>query len=151
MVSLNKEFFVEESLKKIVTGDLFSYAHPVIPIKTKGRTYGSVSRQAAARGIVLPDLPLGTAAFQDPYIFVAFWSDDNDYTPEHFYDCAAAVMSRAASNHVPLIALPLLGGKEAMENLWSVEKGLFDAGDNLNNMGFDIPDHVYVTDHGATR
>lgn len=145
MVQFNKQFFIDESEKKIVKGDLFTYANPVIPIKTKGRTYGSISRQAVERGIKLPDLALGTALFQDPYIFVAFWSDDNAYTLEHFIECAAAVMSRSANAYVPLIAMPLLGGKEAMPNLWAVEKGLFDMGDIVNSMGFDIPEHIYVT------
>lgn len=147
----SNEFFKEECLKKIVQGDIFTYKNPVITIKTKGRAYGSISKQAVERGISLPELSLGFAEYREPYIFVALWDDENEYSEEHMYRCAAAVMSRAASHHVSLIAMPLLGGKEAMAHLWLVEKALFEAGDNLHNMGFPIPEHVYVTDHGATR
>ena len=144
MKPLSKEFFEEEAQKKLVYADIFTYKNPVITIKTKGRTYGALSRHVDKLGVKLPDLALGTAAFIDPYIFVALWDDESPYSPQHLSACAVAILNVAFRNDVKLIAMPPLGGKAGMKHLWIVEAALFEAGDVMDNAGFEIPEHVYV-------
>lgn len=141
---LSKEFFEEEALKKITEGDIFTHKNPVITIKTKGRPYGKLSQHVVKLGVPLPDLALGTAVFQDPYIFVALWDDESTYSDEHLYHCCESIMRAASVNHLERFAMPLLGGKEGFRLRGVVEKALFDMGDVLHNMGFPIPEHVYV-------
>lgn len=138
--------FRNAAVKKIVSGDLFSWRNPVITIKTKGRTYGALSRHADSLGVPLPDLVLGCAAFLDPYIFVALWDDESPYTPQLFASCAATILHTASRNGIPLVAIPLLGGKkEAMSQLGIVEEALVLAADDLDDRECPVPDWIYVT------
>lgn len=140
------EIFRLEAMKKVVHGDLFVWKNPVITIKTRGRTYGALSRHAATLGVRLPDLVLGCAAFHDPYIFVALWEDESAYTPRLFASCGASILNAASRANVPLFAIPLLGDKrEAVENLGYVEQALCDAADELDSRERPVPDWVYVT------
>lgn len=148
---LSKEYFEQEAQQKLVHGDIFTFKNPVITIKTKGRTYGALSRHVDELGVKLPDLALGTACFQDPYIFVALWDDENAYSHRLMADCAVAILNVAHRNDVKLIAMPPLGGKEGMTHLWIVESALFDAGEPMDNAGFEIPKHVYVTNKKINR
>ena len=141
---LSKEYFEEEALKKITEGDIFAHKNPVITIKTKGRPYGKLSQHVVKVGVTLPHLTLGRAVFQEPYIFVALWDDESSCSPQHLYACCMSIMGAASTNHLERFAMPLFGGKEAMNLLGVVEKALFDAGDSLDNMGFPIPEYVYI-------
>lgn len=141
------EFFQKEALTKLIHGDLFSYKNPVIPIKTRGRSYGSISIRVQEMGVKIPDIPHLTAAFKDPYIFIALWGDEGEYSPEDIFDCAAAGLLAASLNQIPLVAFPVLGGKSGDKYLWAAEKGLFVERENIEEaMGFShVSDHVFVT------
>jgi hypothetical protein len=142
-----KEFFEEESRKRVVEGDLFGYPNPVIPIKTKGRWYGALSREAVRRGANLPDLTLGQARFVDPFLFIAVRGDESDCDEETLHTCAASVLDVASRQmRLDRLVLPVLGGRDRLKYLWIVERGLFEMADYLDAAGFPIPEHVYVTD-----
>ena len=142
-----KEWFEKEAQSHLVAGDLFTFKNPVIPIKTRGRWYGALSQRVVDQGMKLPDLGKNAWEFVDPYIFVALWGDEGDYTPEDIFDCAAITMHIASTQlRLPKLALPVLGGKEGMQWLWAAERGIFEESDYLDAAGFPIPDHVYVTD-----
>lgn len=143
---LDKPFFEQEALEKLTFGNLFDYETPVIPIKTAGRSYGSISRQVVDRGFAIPDVPLGGARFAAPYIFVALWSDDSRYTAKLLGACGASCMRVASQRAMPRLVLPLLGGKEGMSWLWAVGKGILEQGDELDEADQFVPDHIYVTD-----
>ena len=146
MMTQDSEIFRLEAMKKIVHGDLFAWKNPVITIKTRGRTYGALSRHAAKLGVPLPDLVLGCAAFHDPYIFVALWEDESAYTPRLFASCGASILNAASRGNVPLVAIPLLGDKkEAVKNLGFIEQALCESADELDSRERPVPDWVYVT------
>ena len=50
--------------ERLRTGDLFEQSVVVVPIKTKGRWYGSISRAVVAEGVQLPELALGCAEYR---------------------------------------------------------------------------------------
>ena len=140
------ESFGLEAMKKVVHGDLFTWKNPVITIKTRGRTYGRLSRHADELGLALPDLMLGCASFQDPYIFVALWDDESAYSPRLLSSCAASILSAASRNNVALVAIPLLGDKkDAVNNLRLIEEALCKTADELDARDRHVPDWIYVT------
>lgn len=142
-----REFFETEARTHLVRGDLFSYENPVIPIKTKGRWYGSISRRVVDQGVILPDLRLCQAQFLAPYIFVALWDDGSTYDDRTIRSCAAACMAVASQQELDVLALPIFGGKGGEKYLWLMERGIFEMTDLLDEAGAHVPDrYVYVTD-----
>ena len=145
------ERFEKLGRERIVVGDLFAYDVAVIPIQTKGRYYGSISRALAAKGVPVPDLALGCAVYVESvpgrgYMFVALWSDDNTYTPAHIYACGRACIRRASTLRLPQLAFPLLGGNERFRFVGAMEKAVDDAMDEADERDQHMPEVVFVTD-----
>ena len=148
---LPQEFFEKEAREHLREGDLFSYKSPVIPIMTKGRAYGSLSKQVVARGIKLPDLPLCNTGFQDGFIFLALWDDNSTYDEQTMYDCAAACHGMASLQQLDTLVMPILGGKGGEKYLWIVERGIFEHSESMDSMGlYYPPNHIFVTDKIVT-
>lgn len=142
---MDKAFFEEEAAQKLRHGNIFDYKNPVITIKTGGRTYGRLSRQAAERGAVMPDIALATAKFVDPYIFVALWNDQNTYSPKLIADCAASAVIEAYRHKIELVAFAPLGGNQGMQYLWAAEQAIFMEETKKTDAGLWFPEHVFVT------
>jgi hypothetical protein len=147
----NKDFFEKEARTRVREGDLFSFENPVIPVMTRGRAYGTLSRRVFREGHVIPDLGHHCAVFQAPYIYVALWDGETGgYTAEGIFDVAAACMGVAAKQKLKRLVMPMFGGNEAYKYLWAAERGIFEQSDFLDSAGFDVPDHIYVTDKIVT-
>jgi hypothetical protein len=110
---LTTEQLRRNALERLVTADLLEFDRPVIPIKTRARWYGALSRGAIARGATLPDLARGTARLAGGFIFVALWGDEGPYTPDLVSDCASAAFCVAAALGMERVAFPALGGSTA--------------------------------------
>jgi predicted exporter len=141
----------------LVEGDLFKETDTVvIPVKTRGRTYGVLSQIAARQGAAFPDLPLqGAKWVQRPskpdFLFVAFWSDEDDpHDPAAFEQnvvyCVESSVTCAAIADVKRLAFPLLGGRRGYEALPGMALGVELASDGLDITGLgEVPDIVFVT------
>jgi hypothetical protein len=145
------EHFRKLAHERIVVGDLFTYEVPVIPIKTHGQWYGSISRAVAQQGVSFPDLALGCAELVvtptgRTLIFVALWNEENTYTPAHIYNCTAACLKQASVHRVPRLALPLLGGNQRHRFIGAMEQAVDDAMDETDEKNEYMPEVVFVTD-----
>jgi hypothetical protein len=145
------EHFRKLARERTVVGDLFNFDAAVVPIKTRGQYYGSISRAVAQQGVSFPDLALGCAelvvtASGRTFIFVALWSDDNIYTPALIYNCTAACLKQASLHRLPKIALPLLGGNQRHRFIGAMEQAVDDAMDETDEEGEHMPEVVFVTD-----
>ena len=150
-VTARDAHFRELARQRIVVGDLFTYAVTVIPIKTKKQYYGSISREVAAKNILLPDLALGCAEYVEAspgsgFVFVALWNDDNLYSPSHIYGCTRACIKQASRHALAQIAFPLLGGNERAKFIGAMEQAVDDAMDEADERDEPMPDVVFVTD-----
>jgi hypothetical protein len=137
--------------ERTVVGDLLTFDAAVVPIKTRGRWYGSISRAVANQGVSFPDLALGCAelvvmASGRTLIFVALWSDDSTYSPTLIYNCTAACLKQASLHRVPKIALPLLGGNQRHRFTGAMEQAVDDAMDEADEKNEHMPEVVFVTD-----
>lgn len=147
----SKEWFKSEAEKKIVEGNIFDFDNPVITCMTGGRAYGSISKEVMKRGVKIPELEYGKAKFVAPYIFIAMWDDESQHTDLFLSDCGAAIMSIAAGAGLEKVHMPFMGGrKDCLDKLAAVEKGAFEMGDHLDDGGFIVPEHAYVTDKSIT-
>ena len=152
----SKEIYEKLAHERLIVGDLFAYDVPVIPIKTQGRWYGQLSRAVVDKGVTLPDLTLGQARFVPTtegkgYLFLALWSDDNSYSERLIAGCVHACVAEASRKGVPLVALPILGGKrEGPRLLHAMERGVEEATDQLGAADRPVPDVVFVTDMRLT-
>jgi hypothetical protein len=145
------EYFRQVARERIVVGDLFTYAVAVVPIKTRGQYYGSISRAVARRGLAFPDLALGCAEYVEVsarkgFVFVALWNDDNLYSPSHVYNCTRACLKQASRHALAQVAFPLLGGNERHKLIGAMEQAVDDAMDETDERDEPMPDVVFVTD-----
>lgn len=117
---------------RVCEGDILDRQHFVVPIKTKGRSYGAISRAFVKRypncdlpvlkhlevsePLVLQKEPLKTATF------VAYWDDTGAYTANNMSLCASRSILKLANwwleYHGPgweewTISLPLFKGAES--------------------------------------
>lgn len=137
--------------ERIVIGDLFEYDAYVVPIKTRGQYYGSISKAVAERGVRFPELALGCAEYVAvapgrAMIFVALWNDNNAYTPAHIYACTRACIKQASLHALTRLAMPLLGGNEREKFIGAMEQAVDDAMDETDEIDAPMPDIVFVTD-----
>ena len=152
-----QEFYQKAAEERLVTADLFDFETIVVPVKTRGRTYGTISRQCKENtALEIPALSLGGTQFvarsvKPNVIFVAFWGDtDNFDSPalaHHIYACTRACVQTAGREKQKLVALPLLGGKHGPNLMWVMEHGVHDAESFLEAIGYTLPDVTFVTDH----
>ena len=148
----SREAYEKLARDRLVVGDLIAYDVPVITIQTKGRAYGRISRAVVEKGVALPELTLGQAKFVATtpgkgYVFLALWSDDNRYTEQHIAGCVRACVAAASRHGIPLIAMPILGGKrEGPGLLHAMERGVEEAVDQLDAADRLVPEVVFVTD-----
>ena len=142
-IRMSKEFVEAAALLKGVrTANILDQPHPVIPIKTGGRWYGSISQQLIEREIkTFPSLTLGGAQYSAPYIYVAVWDDGNTYDDEHFYTCAGSCLVAASHAGLDKFQMPLIGGRQ---NLPALELGFLHHADVLDEAGFPVPEWEYV-------
>ena len=148
----SREAYEKLARDRLVVGDLFAYDVPVVTIMTKGRAYGRISRAVVEKGVALPELTLGQARFVATtagkgHLFLALWSDDNRYTEPHIAGCVRACVAAASRHGIPLIAVPILGGKrEGPGLLHAMERGIEEAVDQLDAADRRVPEVVFVTD-----
>lgn len=116
---------------RVCEGDILDRQHFVVPIKTKGRSYGAISRAFVKRypNCALPVLqhlevsePL--ILNKDPLktvTFVAYWDDTGEYTANNMSICASRSILKLSrwwlKRHGPgwdewTISLPLFKGAE---------------------------------------
>lgn len=143
--------FRELARERIVVGDLFTYDVVVVPIKTRGQWYGSISRAVDQRGVPFPDLALGCAEYVEVspghgFVFVALWNDSSEYTPALIYGCTRASIKQASRHVLPGLAFPLLGGNKGTEFIGVMEQAVDDAMDETDERDDHMPDVVFVTD-----
>ena len=138
--------------ERLRTGDLFEHPVVVVPIKTKGRWYGSISRAVVGKGVQLPELALGCAEYRAleggrAYLFVALWNDENTYSPALIYECTGACLRLAARHALELVAFPLLGGNQGHRFIGAMELAVDDAMDECAEAELAMPEVIFVTDH----
>jgi len=151
--------YLKCALERVEVGNIFDYPCPVIPIKTKGRVYGQISQQANALGIPFPNLSLGCAELvvheNKPYIMVAFWEDQSEYTEKLVMNCVMAAMHKAALAKPPMAVLTenmtfsLLGGKEFTQFLPAMEIGV-EQYELVYGSIMPTPDVTFVTNKPLT-
>lgn len=149
MYRRNRELLTRLARERLREGDLFAEPAYVVPIQTRGRAYGSISRAVSAAGVGIPSLQL-TESFTTTHqgrtiIFVAFWDDGNDYTEEHVARCVMSAVVRAYHARVPHVAVPLLGGKDKTAFLGAMELGVEWAADTLEALGFSSIEVSFVS------
>jgi hypothetical protein len=142
---MNYEALFDESYKR---GDLWDEPKRVIPIKTRGRAYGSISQHAVQRGLRMPDLASLTATHvEGDNVFVVLWDDASDYTPELIYGCAFNAVVAAGKAGFETLAMPLLGGKvEGFHRRLDMVRGVEAALDRLDELELTLPRVKYVGD-----
>lgn len=146
--------YLEAGHARIVQGDLFDEKVFVVPIKTNGAWYGSISRESLKRGFTIPTLSLVSSATEirgdQTAIFVAFWSDTSEYTDAHVSACVHSAVVRAAHAGAPRVAIPLLGDKDKTAFLAAMEHGVELALDQCSVLGLREPAVVFVTPRALT-
>ena len=136
----------EQARLRLVEGDLFKYANPVIPIRTKGRSYGALSERVVADGVLLPDLNMTDrqAEFVPPYLFMAIL-DDGDELWDLSVSCAAlACMHTALRAGIKQIAMPVLECKGELTFIAAAERGILFAL-IAESDEWQFPGHTFVT------
>ena len=127
----------------------------VIPVKTKGRTYGILSRIIAAQGIAIPVVPYRCVQYvkqehKPDIIFLAFWDDADDLSDpaafeEHVHHCTEHAVTNAGRMGVRRLALPVLGGKRGVEGLPAMALGIEQGLDTLDVTGLgEAPDDIII-------
>jgi hypothetical protein len=146
---MNEEQYAKLGEARLVTGDLFSYENIVIPVKTGGRWYGSISREAVRRGIPFPHVVLCEAKHVKHegknYVFLGLWDDEVRYSDLHIYRCASSAVLEGAHGHLQQLAMPLLGGNEGHKYIGAMERAIDDVVDLLDPTGLLVPEIVFVT------
>ncbi len=143
------EKYEEMGRGRLIEGDIFEQPGClVIPIMTKGRAYGSISKRAAQE-VDLPDLSLTESCLVEvngkQYMFVALWSDNNAYTHELIYACTRSCMNKARVFNVPLLVFPLLGGNQGERFIGAMEKAVQDQEDFNDVTGLGVAEVVFIT------
>jgi len=158
----NHDVYYKMALDRLHTNDnIFDYKHIVIPVMTKGRTYGFLSQEAVRRGYQIPDIStLGSAKAvkeKDGKIisYVAFWDDHNEYTHQLAYNATlnALLVLWSTSNfdyETPLCVPPLGPKENKLKDLVSMEVAVETAQDTMENSFGNYADVIYVTAHSIT-
>jgi hypothetical protein len=145
---MNFEQFEELGRQRIVREDLFTFPNIVIPIKTLGRWYGSISRAVAGK-VDFPHLSLCGAKVvphgEKNFIFVALWDDHTPYSNRLISSCMASAYLASARAGLEKIATPLLGGKEGQKYIGAMEQALDETETKLEAMDISAPEVVFVT------
>jgi hypothetical protein len=156
---------------RVEEGNLFDRQHLVVPIKTRGRTYGTISQQfvKAFPHIPTPSLEFRHAQFvvidEGKHLtatFVAYWDDEMRYTPDHAAICAGRAMMRFSLDSLKLVSewnepdpwtlsMPLFKGAEkSVDHIASMEDELQETYQALVTRGI-IPCEVEVVVLDADR
>ena len=148
---MNKAAYVARIRSCLEVGDLFAADHPVITVKTGGRSYGALSRQAVARGIPIPVVErLGQAVVQvhegKTMIFVALWEDESPYDERLVYACTTAALRAAQSTGLESVSLPLVGADQALRLVGSMGRAVVELEELFEGQGWDFPDVSVLTD-----
>jgi len=149
-----REFYTRAARERIRQGDVFAEPAFVVPVMTRGRAYGSISKAIQARGIVIPDLKLRETAVETyngkTVIFLAFWDDTTPYSNAHVTACVDHAMGAASNARVPFLAIPLLGGKEWEKYLSAMEFGVEQAEQTFDVTGFNPVEVSFMTQNTIT-
>ena len=138
---------------RVCEGDILDRQHFVVPIKTKGRSYGAISR-AFVKRYPNCDLPvLKHLEVSEPFIlekeplktvtFIAYWDDTGAYTANNMSVCASRSILKLANwwleYHGPgweewTISLPLFKGAEnSVRNIAQIEHEIEQAHSIVRN------------------
>lgn len=154
MNPIENECYRDWALERPRQGDLFAERAYVVPVKTGGRSYGSISRAIQKAGVTIPVLPLrqSVAAIHDgkTIVFMAFWDDDNRYTDSHIALCVASAVVCASRADVATLAIPLLGDKDKMQFLGAMEYGVEQAEAELESLESSAVEVSLVSSHSIT-
>lgn len=137
----HREFL--ESL--IIEGDLFAHESFVVTVKSRGRWYGRVSREAVQRfrGLRVPHLAWGTCKSQRledrTVVFACQWDDASEYTAPLIAGLAESAVLTAARAGCAEIAMPLFGGDKKERLKPAMGAGILRALDLLDEA--DEPAH----------
>ena len=145
------EWLEEQARQHIVEGDLFSFQNPVIPIRTKGLSYGAWSQKVVDDGVQLPDLDLtqNHARFLHPYLFTALRGDGDMCTDLDVSVAALACIHEASAQGIKQIAIPVLEMTGDLNFIAAAERGILMGILGLQAMEWHVPDHIYVTGAAA--
>jgi hypothetical protein len=143
----NPRLLVADFHDRVEEGDLLERQHIVVPIKTGGRIYGAISRQFNSK---YPSVPIPDLAFRQTHFapfdednhrtvtFVAYWSDEMNYTPDHAAIAAGRAMMRFSLESPKLstrwgepdpwtLSMPLFKGAEkSTDHIIAMEDELMD-------------------------
>ena len=128
------EIFQEEALRNVAT--------LVVPVRVGGRWHESFSID----GVTPPaDMELGNVHYTGPYVFVALWGDEEQSGEEYEYQLfmgALSAWASAALGGAKLVVFPILDAYK--DQLWALERGIYDQKIGHESAGFPTPDHTYV-------
>ena len=132
-------------------GDLFAEEHPVITVKTGGRSYGALSRQAVTRGMTIPVIDqLAQAVVQEQqgkhYIFVTLWEDENPYDDRLVYACTTRSIRAAYDAGLDSVSLPLIGANQAWRFMGSMGRAIMELEELFERQGWEFPEVRVLTD-----
>jgi len=151
------QYYINSYRDRIQVGDILDMQHIVVPIKTGGRIYGAISQQFMKRypGFKIPVLDLCQAEMvvidkekQTTATFIAYWSDESEYTQNHMALAATRSLSVASRTAQKLqedwdgeieqwqLAMPMFrGAEESAANIAAIEAELQECYDVLCNCG----------------
>jgi hypothetical protein len=147
---VNPEAYTRRANERLTVGDVFSYENVVIPCKTEGRWYGSISQHVDRLGVPFPRLSLcgsqHVAHGGKNYIFVATWDDHVRNSDDHIFECACSALLASVHAHLKTLAMPLLGGNEGHRFVGAMERAIDFVEDAIEPTGLLLPaDIVFVT------
>jgi len=148
---MEKGMYTKMAYERLRQGDdLFSHAVVVIPVKTHGRSYGSVSREAVSQGWEVPSFERVTNSELRRMggrtaVFVALWDDVMEYSDALIARCVMSCINTAALSGCAILAFPLFGGKDKVQYIAAMEKGVEQAEEQLDAVGLLGPKVLFVT------
>lgn len=133
------------------TGDLFDEQHPVITVKTGGRSYGALSRRAVREKIDIPVIDqLGVAEAHErggrTVIFVTLWQDESLYDDRLVYKCTTGAIRAAHEAGLESVSLPPIGANQAWRFHATMGRAIGELEELFERQGWDFPEVRVVTD-----
>lgn len=143
---------IEQRAKsRLIVGNIFDQPVPVVPILTEGRAYGSISRQAVAMGLTLPDLQLGHSVISRQkgrtFIFSCLWASESPYSEALITRIVVSAMAVASHEELEAIAFPLLGGNQGRRYLRTMLLAVEKQEDDLDELERHCPAVAFVTNN----